>query len=76
MRRFGAHLDESDLKPSLITICRSEYSGSTPMSLALQIEEGVRNLLTARYEVEEHSLNDLLPVGWKVPEHLLRSFPW
>jgi len=46
------------------------------MSLALQIEEGVRNLLTARYEVEEHSLNDLLPVGWKVPEHLLRSFPW
>ena len=76
LRRFGAHLDESGLKPSLITICRSEYSGSTPTSLALQIEEGVRNLLTARYEVEEHSLNDLLPVGWKVPEHLLRSFPW
>jgi hypothetical protein len=76
LRRFGAHLDRSELKPSLITICRSEYSGSTPASLALQIEQEVRNLLTARYDVEEHSLNDLLPVGWKVPEHLLRSFPW
>ncbi|MCP3979747.1 MAG: hypothetical protein GY716_10535 [bacterium] len=76
LERFGAHLDRSGLMPSLITICRSEYSGSTPMSMALEIELGVRNLLTARYEVEEHSLNDLLPAGWKVPERLLRSFPW
>lgn len=72
---FAAHLDASDLKPSLITICRSEYSGSTPASLALRIEEGVRDVLAARYDLEEHRLNDLLPDGWKVPGHLLRSFP-
>jgi hypothetical protein len=76
LKRFAAHLDRSDLKPSLITICRSEYSGSTPTSLALQIEQELRKLLTARYEIEEHSLNELLPDGWKLPEHLLRSFPW
>ena len=29
-----------------------------------------------RYTIEERLLNDLLPARWKVPQHLLRSFPW
>lgn len=76
LQRLGAHLDEFQLEPALITICRSEYSGFTPKSLVRQIEEGVRDLLMERYTIEERLLNDLLPARWKVPQHLLRSFPW
>ena len=74
--RFAEQLDRSELKPALITICRSEYSGSTPAELTLQIETGLRRRLAERYDLEEHSLNALLPDPWKIPADLLRRFPW
>ena len=76
LKRFGAYLDEFHLRPSMITICRSDYSGYTPRDLVRQIEAGVRELLAERFEIEEHSLNALLPDPWKIPSHLLRSWPW
>jgi hypothetical protein len=76
LARFGAYLDEFRLRPAVITICRSEYSGYAPKAFVRQIEQGVRALLEARYEIEEHSLNALLPDGWKVPARLLRTWPW
>lgn len=76
LERLGAYLDEFHLRPALITICRSEYSGYTPRAVTAQIEGGVRELLRDRFEIEEHSLNSLLPDPWKIPAQYLRVWPW
>ena len=74
--RLGAYLDEFQLRPAVITLCRSEYSGYTPKSLVRHIEQGVRRMLGERFDIAEHSLNDLLPEAWTVPAHRLRVWPW
>jgi UPF0489 domain len=76
LTRLGAYLDEFHLRPSLITICRSDYSGYTPRTLVREIEAGIRQTLNQRFEIEEHSLNALLPEPFKIPSHLLRAWPW
>jgi hypothetical protein len=76
LERFGNYLDEFRLQPSVITICRSDYSGYTPRALVREIEAGVRELLSRRFVIEEHSLNALLPEPWKIPRNLLRQWPW
>jgi len=76
LARFGAYLDEYELRPSVITLCRSEYSGYSPRSSVRQIEEGVRRIIKQRYDTEEYGLNSILPEAWRVPAHLLRVWPW
>ncbi len=73
LERLGQYLDEFHLSPALITICRSEYSGYTPRALTYQIEAGVRALLQERFDLEEHSLNSLLPEPRRIPANTSES---
>lgn len=49
---FAAWLRENDIRPALISLCRSAHSGYLPPDLAPTVEAGVREALGQLYELD------------------------
>lgn len=68
---FMAFLVRNDIRPSLISICRSSYSGYTPRHLVEFLQEEVIGRLSEGYATRQSHIRELLPesanqqAGWR-----------
>lgn len=60
---FGEFLDRNQLKPKIIDLCRSRYSGYTPRSQWEFIEKELLKVLQGIYELEIVNIQDLITTG-------------